>query len=187
MVSEISCQSFRTSVPDAAVDEQVQLIPLEAVQSHLPSNHGQIRESRDENVEHEEGNAPESAAISNIGIHIHWKVPFLMISALIIGTVFALIHHLFYFYWNNKAVRSSSQQQWVVRGGTAFAFVVKTAFAVATGTAYSQVLWLSLRGASNRIGRIDSMFGILGNAWEFLDLKLWLGVPTLAVPAIITW
>ena len=185
MVFKKSRQSFSPSILDPAADEHVQFIPLETVQSSLPTYHEQSGGNRDESAGKKDCNTVENVAVPGGDKRIHWKVPFLMVLGLILGTIFALIHHLLYFYWNRKAVRSVSQQQWVVRGGTAFAFAVKTAFAVATGTAYVQVLWLRLRSRESRIGKIDSMFGILGNAWHFHDLSLWLGAPALAVPAII--
>ncbi len=172
---------------DPAADEHVQFIPLETVQSSITTHHEQSRENRDESAGKKDCNTIGNVAVMGDNKRIHWKVPFLMVSGLILGILFALIHHLFYFYWNKKAVRSISHQQWVTRGGTAFAFAVKTAFAVTTGTAYVQVLWLRLRSRGSRIGRIDSMFSILGNAWQFHDFSLWLGAPALAVPAIITW
>jgi hypothetical protein len=48
-----------------------------------------------------------------------------MFAALLLGITFAVGHHLFYYFWNDKPVDSDSQQQWVIRGGTAFAFCVK--------------------------------------------------------------
>ena len=129
----------------------------------------------------------ENTADSYHNKRIHWKAPFLMASGLIIGILSALLHHFFYSYWDRKNVHDGSQQQWVVRGGTAFAFAVNTAFAVATGTAYVQVLWLRLRTKPTSIERIDSMFGILSHAWNFHHVKFWLGAPVLAIPAIITW
>ena len=119
--------------------------------------------------------------------HLHWKVPSLMALGLVVGILFAFIHHLFYHYWNGREVQSDSQQQWVIRGGTAFAFGVKTAFALATGAAYVQLFWLRLRNRPSKIGKIDSMFEVLGNAWAFCDLTTWFGNPLLAIIAIITW
>ncbi|KAL2350505.1 hypothetical protein BJ546DRAFT_404129 [Cryomyces antarcticus] len=53
---------------------------------------------------------------------IQWSAPALMIASLLAGVAFALTHHFFYRYWHGTRVISDSQQRWITRGGTAFAF-----------------------------------------------------------------
>jgi hypothetical protein len=110
-----------------------------------------------------------------------------MIGSLILAVVFALGHHLFYRYCNGKEANQQLPQQWVNRGGTAFAFVTKMFLAISTGIAYVQQSWLSLHTHPQSVRRVDAIFAILGNALEFVDLGLWLRNPLLTIPAIITW
>ena len=110
-----------------------------------------------------------------------------MVGSLLVGLAFALGHHYFYQHWNRRLVSSDDQQEWLTRIGTGFAFLVKMFWAIAASTAYIQCLWLSLGSEEVRIGNVDSMFDILGNAWKFLDVKLWLRHPFLAALAGATW
>ena len=118
---------------------------------------------------------------------MHWTVPAVMSLSFIAGIICALVHHFFYHYWNNKVVGSDSQQKWIIRGGTIFAFGFKASLATGSGVAYIQCLWMSLRARPYEVGKVDSLFAVLTDVIEFADLKLWFGVPLLALPAILTW
>jgi hypothetical protein len=115
------------------------------------------------------------------------KIAITMACSLIIGILFALIHHFFYDYWNGRVVASESQQRWINRGGTAFAFGVKTALTIGTSTAFFQYFWLSVSTRDLRVDNINSLFKILGNILEFADVKLWWQLPVLTTVAVITW
>ncbi len=110
-----------------------------------------------------------------------------MITVLFVGVGFGLIHHFFYKYWNLRAVASDSQQRWIIRGGTAFAFGLKTSLAFGTGVAYIQYFWLCMNSRPYNVAEINSMFTILSQAMEFKNLKLWARLPVLAMLAIVTW
>ena len=116
----------------------------------------------------------------------HWRVPTIMISALLSGIAFAVGHHLFYASYHGTLVQGSMGQQWVNRIGTAFAFLVKTALAIATGSAYVQRQWLSLGSRPNHIAQVDCLFGILGDATLFVD-RVWFSNVLLFVLAGMTW
>ncbi|KAI9853104.1 MAG: hypothetical protein M1838_001605 [Thelocarpon superellum] len=110
-----------------------------------------------------------------------------MAASLLMGILFAIIHHLYYSYWDSREVASDNQQKWVIRGGTVFAFCFKTALAMGAAVAYTQYLWLSLRAKSHNADRINTMFTVLTNALHFRHLATWTEVPVLAGMAIITW
>ena len=110
-----------------------------------------------------------------------------MIGSLLLGVAFALAHHFFYRYCNGREANQHLPQQWVTRGGTAFAFVVKMFLAICTGTAYVQQCWLSMQSHPNTVKRVDAIFSILSNALQFVDPGLWLRNPLLTIPAVITW
>lgn len=117
----------------------------------------------------------------------NWRAPTIMFVSLLLGIASAFGHHLFYDYCNNREASESLQQQWVTRGGTAFAFVVKMFLATSTGTAYVQQAWFSVKSRPVSVRRLDAVFGILGNAFRFADPGLWLRNPLLTIPAVITW
>ena len=116
----------------------------------------------------------------------HWRVPTIMIGALLSGILFAIGHHLFYARYDGALVQGSMGQKWVNRIGTAFAFLVKMFLAIAAGSAYVQRQWLSLGSRGYRIGQVDSLFGILGDATLFVD-RVWVSNILLAVLAGVTW
>ena len=109
-----------------------------------------------------------------------------MISALLSGTLFAVGHHLFYNSHDGEDVRGSMGQQWVIRIGTAFAFLVTTFLAAAAGSAYVQRQWYKLGRKEYRIADVDSLFGILGDATFFFD-RVWFRDVLLALLAVATW
>lgn len=110
-----------------------------------------------------------------------------MITCYVVGVVFAVAYHVFYYMMNGRAVQSNFEQQVVTSAGTAFAFVIKVLLAVATATAYNQYLWYTMRTDSVEIRSMDSMFGIPGNPWGFLNVRFWIGRPVLALIAVVTW
>jgi hypothetical protein len=118
---------------------------------------------------------------------IHWRAPTFMLGAFLAGLAFALGHHFFYKRLDGVTVKSNTQQQWVIRGGSAFAFCVKVLLVVSTGTAFAQNLWLSLSWNAHIVSDVDSMFAVLGNALKFANLKLWFKHPILFIIALFTW
>lgn len=118
---------------------------------------------------------------------LYRRNPTLMTCSLIRAVILALLHHFFYNYWKGKKVLSDTQQQWIIRGGTFFAFAFKLSLALGDGIAYVQLLWKSLRKHSFEVQDVDSMFSVLSNPLTLRFLKLWSRVPLLAAIAISVW
>jgi hypothetical protein len=127
----------------------------------------------------------EKSAEKNTSNDFHWRNPTLMAWALPTGLIFALIHHFFYRYWDGKTVLNETQQQWITRGGTFFAFAFKVALAAGGGLVYVQFLWMSLRQRAYKVRDVDSIFRVLSNPLAFRLMKLWLRLPLLAVVAAL--
>lgn len=132
-------------------------------------------------------NAEESAKSGQRGRLLQCKASITMIVSLVAGATFSLIHHFFYWYWDGKAVASDSQQRWITGGGTAFAFGLKTSLAIGTSAAYVQYSWLSMSARPHKVAKINSIFTVLSDATEFIDLRFWVRLPLLAILAIVTW
>ena len=109
-----------------------------------------------------------------------------MICCFITGITFALTHHFFHNHMDKHIVNDASQQQWVTRAGTAAAFIVKLSLATATSAAHTQWLQFQLGTDTPKVERLDTMFSVLGNAWEFTNLRFWLYHPLLALLAAVT-
>jgi hypothetical protein len=117
----------------------------------------------------------------------HWKTPTVMGISLLAGLVLALAHHFFYEHWHGRVVQSDTEQKWVIRAGTAFAFCFKASLAVGAGIAFVQHMWLCLQSMPHKIRHVDSMFTILSSAPQFLNFALWARRPVLLIMALITW
>ncbi|KAM0364131.1 hypothetical protein ACHAO7_012148 [Fusarium culmorum] len=118
---------------------------------------------------------------------IHKLTPALMAGGLLLGLVVALGHHFYYLYLDGRIVKSQSQQQWFLRIGTGMAFLVRAFLSAAVGIAYTQILWRTLRSKAITVRGVNSLFGVVHNAWDFVTWELWTAAPALAVVAIIAW
>jgi hypothetical protein len=118
---------------------------------------------------------------------VHWKAPTIMISSFIVGVIAAISHHVFYSIVNQRGIQFELEQQLVTSTGTALAFLAKVSLAATSGTAFTQCLWFSMRSRSVEVRLMDSMFGVLGNPWELVNLRFWLGHPILTLTAVTTW
>ena len=118
---------------------------------------------------------------------VHWQAPSLMIGCCILGLVFAIAHDRFYHAFDGHVVSSGLEQKVITTAGTAFAFLVKTFFALSGASVFSQQLWYSLGRRAETINDIDALFDILGNAFQFRRLSLLFRHFVLAIIALVVW
>lgn len=118
---------------------------------------------------------------------IHWKVPSIMIASALIGVNFAVGHHAFYSHYNGKVANDEREQRFIIIAGTSFAFLVKMFLTIATGTAYVQNFWRSVKRLPNSIDHIDALYSVLRNPMSFWNLRIWGSHLLLAVLALVTW
>ncbi|KAM3068328.1 hypothetical protein ACMFMG_009466 [Clarireedia jacksonii] len=107
--------------------------------------------------------------------------------SLLLGVLFAVGHHQFYHFLNERIVGSDDQQQWFLRIGAGFAFIVKTTLTAAVQLAYTQILWRVLSSRLISIKGIDSFFSIVNDAWHFRNGEIYRKGPALALVALIMW
>lgn len=97
-------------------------------------------------------------------------------------------HHFFYARFDGQRVDDVSvSQTWIIRFGTGFAFVAKTFLVIATSIAFVQQQWFALLHYRFKVRQIDTMTGVLGNAFTFLESRIWLRFPLLTLTACIAW
>ena len=118
---------------------------------------------------------------------IHWTAPTLMISSLIVGTLFALGHHLFYASLNRKEAPTSlsgyevlgthiSFQQLNTAVGTAFAFLVRACLMLSSSVAYFQILIWSVAKygtGGTKLAHLDVMTSALQDLVSLMSFKTW--------------
>ncbi|KIW34877.1 uncharacterized protein PV07_01624 [Cladophialophora immunda] len=119
--------------------------------------------------------------------HIHWRAPTVMGAGFLAGITLMASHHALYQSLSGQPADNALLQLWAIRAGTALAFLSRLCLAVGTGVAYDQWMWVNLHAKPHEIGSLDSMFAILGNAFEFLAVRIWWRRPILALLAAMTW
>lgn len=77
-------------------------------------------------------------------------------------------------------------QAWIFRFSAALAFLVKTALAIAVGTAYVQQQWLRFQRATFILTDVDALTGVLGNAPNFFGTAVWFTNPKLVIIALVS-
>lgn len=110
-----------------------------------------------------------------------------MVLAFLLGSILAIGHDRFYTYFSGRPVISTLEQQAVLMTGTAFSFLVKMFFTIASGIAFAQQIFHSLTQKSESIDRLDNLFSLLENSLAFRDPKLWLRHPGLLAIAVVRW
>ena len=125
-----------------------------------------------------------------------WGTPMEMFGSLLAGIALAVGHDQFYRRLDGTFVTggdgldgnvSPVPQEWVIRIGTAFAFLVKTFLVAAACVAYSQRMWHNLKTNEFQIRQIDSLTSVLVNIFSFWHLRLWGRVPVLALIGLAVW
>jgi hypothetical protein len=128
---------------------------------------------------------------------VQWRIslwtPSFMLGLLVAGIFVSGGHHVLYSRLNGTTVRDSDDgsqyltQTWIIRYGTAFAFLSKTLLASAVVVAYKQYMWINLRSRANAISTIDAMFAATHDAYAVLSPSLLLRAKLPAIMALITW
>ncbi|KAG8898030.1 hypothetical protein FRC01_011057, partial [Tulasnella sp. 417] len=90
----------------------------------------------------------------------HLKSLLKPVAFLVIGTMLAIGHHLFYDWVDGRAVGSSPSvpQVWVIRVGTAFAFAFHTILAACLGFVICQLLWFTTRRNFLSLNDINTLY-----------------------------
>ncbi|KAK5674200.1 hypothetical protein LTS10_013037 [Elasticomyces elasticus] len=128
---------------------------------------------------------------------IHWHAPTSMTAALVCAVALSLGHHFFYASLDGQLTpagsyhvvgKSKSKQQFNTAIGTAFAFVVKSALAVAITLAYVQVFWHTVNTArrSPTLTELDTL-SALGNVLGLFNVADRWRHPLLFGLALIFW
>lgn len=129
---------------------------------------------------------------------IHWVAPAVMTSALFVGFLFALGHHLFYASLAghkaptgtyNIAGASISRQQLHTAVGTAFGFLVKSFLMITISIAFVQAFWRAVRTSrtGSTLRSLDSTYSLLSNFLGLFEINVWKEFPLPLFLAFIGW
>ena len=111
-----------------------------------------------------------------------------MLVLLLLGVLAAIGHHLFYSYLNNQVVdQAAIPQNWGIRIGTAFSYLVKTVLVGAVAVVYAQAFWFIVRRQAFEIGSLDDFFSLLNNPLLFFNRRLYGEAIILLGLALVSW
>ncbi|CEI60324.1 hypothetical protein FVEN_g6485 [Fusarium venenatum] len=108
----------------------------------------------------------------------HWYYPSAMTAFMILGTAFSIGHHCYYASLDGKP---ANNQEWVIRFGTAFSFLVKACYASSLTIAIKQLVWARIRRTACSILTIDALFSITTDITSLFTGGLWRRTPSVAV------
>ncbi|KAL1595906.1 hypothetical protein SLS60_009596 [Paraconiothyrium brasiliense] len=122
------------------------------------------------------------------------RVPISMLALFISGILVSVGHHLFYSRLDGTVVQSAEEkasryvtQIWIIRYGTAFAFLAKTLLASAVVIAYKQHIWINLRSKANSIATINVIFAATHDFLAAMSPDLFVSATVPALLALATW
>jgi hypothetical protein len=139
------------------------------------------------------GSAPTAGKTTNqSGIKLaKWGIsliqPMWMTVFLLLGILLAVGHHLYYASLEGSTTGSASRQQWPIRFGTAFAYLITTCLNAAVGLAFTQQLWRSVRQKSFSVNSIDKIFGITTDPTGFWSLEVLGKAKIVSLIALTAW
>jgi len=84
-------------------------------------------------------------------------------------------------------VTSAEQQKWVIRIGTAFAFLTKTLLASAITTVYAQHVWKIFRGKPFTIAGIDAILAASHDIESLSSLEMLWSAKGATLLALAIW
>jgi hypothetical protein len=111
-----------------------------------------------------------------------------MFVLLLVAILAAAGQHFYYNYLNGRSVNDVPVSQgWIIRGGTAFAFLFKTCLVMAVGVSFCQSFWYRIRRTTLEVGTLDAIFVLLQSPLSFLVGDLWVKAKLLLLIAVIAW
>lgn len=128
---------------------------------------------------------------------VEWRIspwtPLATINLFIAGVLVCIGHHLFYTRLDGTPVRTLEDgskyytQTWIIRYGTAFAFLAKVLLAGSVVVAYKQRIWVDLRCRAHKIETIDAIFAATYDLTALMNPTLFLGAKLPLIMALIAW
>lgn len=134
-----------------------------------------------------EGNGNEAVNSEFNEFKIHRVTPVTMIAFFVSGVSFAAGHHAYYSSLDGTGVRDNESQQWAIRFGTAFAFLVEVSLVAAVSIAQTQRVWTTLEKKSVSIGGIDSIFAATRDLGSFMSWEMWSKAKLASLLALLCW
>jgi hypothetical protein len=111
-----------------------------------------------------------------------------MLALVFLSLLSAIGQHFLYTYVDGQRPdQFFIQQIWVIRVGTALAFLAKTAAVAGVGIAFTQRSWFSFRRKAISVDGLDDIFGVLQNPLRFYSKDLFSKSKGVALLGLSSW
>ncbi|KAH8704498.1 hypothetical protein GQ44DRAFT_764111 [Phaeosphaeriaceae sp. PMI808] len=151
--------------------------------SHSNTASSQLRDSRFESKNTYSQCTNESTRSSPGKWWKQWQTVQLFLCC-VLGVGVGVGHHFYYSYLDGRAAQN---QSWIIRSGTAIAFLAKLLFSISVGVAFPQRVWQTLRSKPLTIGAVDALFALRGEASSFFNREMIAHAKIASIIAISFW
>jgi hypothetical protein len=110
-----------------------------------------------------------------------------MVGMFMIGTIFALSHHLYYLSLDGTTAASMRKQQHALQVGTLFALLSKTCLAGCIAVAQLQWAWWTSSQKPISLRGLDAIFGVLKNVFKLGNLEMIKKAKMASLLALFVW
>ncbi|CUS07732.1 unnamed protein product [Tuber aestivum] len=111
----------------------------------------------------------------------------MMVGLFLLGMAFTVGHFLFYKHWQDRVVRGKLEQEYIMRAGTAFAFLSKASLAGAVVVAHKQNAWGTVRKRAITLDGIDAMFVATTDLTSFWNWDMLRRAKVASTLALLAW
>jgi hypothetical protein len=128
----------------------------------------------------------------------HWRTLATLILSILFSSFCAIGHHAFYQNLAGDQVSTKnalklggwnglSSQKFNTAIGNSFALLFRSFLSVTVATAYTQMIWRSLKTGKTGLAVVDALSSALRNPLSFFCAGAWKGSGTLLTLALIIW
>jgi len=111
----------------------------------------------------------------------------MMAGLFLLGIAFTIGHYVFYRSWRDHIVEGNLEQEYIIRAGTAFAFLSKASLVGAVIVAHKQIAWGTVGKRAITIEGINAMFVAPTDLTSFWNVDMLRRAKAATILALLTW
>lgn len=105
----------------------------------------------------------------------------------LLGIAFAILHYIFYQSWGDHIAGGNLEQEYIIRAGTALAFLSKASLVGAVVIAHKQIAWETVRKRAISMDGIDAMFVAPTDLTSFWNWDMLRRAKAATMLALLAW
>ena len=118
---------------------------------------------------------------------IYMRSPVLMLLCFAAGNIAALGHHLFYSHYAGAVVGDAAEQEWNIRLGSVFAWILQLSLMASVWFAYTQWLWRTIKRKGISVRAMNAAFDAQTSILALANTELATKMKTGFALALIAW